>query len=116
LPPSSSTVYYAPRNGVTLVRADITYLRQDFSLVQQVPDPGKWAEMQRFDFLVRTRELTPNEIRQRPAVGASGEYKETIVEALSAMTGKNAPSTTQAWREVLARPEPRMEPKTKALQ
>src|SRR5207302_7066026 len=33
MPPSRSTAYYAERNGSTLARADITYLRQDFSLM-----------------------------------------------------------------------------------
>jgi len=37
LPPSNTTVYYSARRGTTIVRADITYLRQDFSLMQKVP-------------------------------------------------------------------------------
>ena len=40
------------------VRAEVTYLRQDFSVMQLVSDRGPWPEMQRFDFLVRTRTLT----------------------------------------------------------
>ena len=38
-----------------LVRIDVTYLRQDFSALQAVEDANPWPEMQRFDFLVRTR-------------------------------------------------------------
>ena len=37
------------------VRIDVTYLREDFSLLQPVEDANPWPEMQRFDFLVRTR-------------------------------------------------------------
>lgn len=111
LPPSASTVYYAPKSGNTLVRADITYLRQDFSLRQPVMDAGKWPEMQRFDFLVRTREATTKEAAQRPA--SFVEYKEAVIDALIALTGKHAPPTAQAWRNVLASPEPRVEAKVK---
>ena len=43
------------------IRADVTYLRQDFSLVQLVPNADPWPEMQRFDFLVRTRVVNAEE-------------------------------------------------------
>src|SRR5262249_46643757 len=35
------------------VRADVTYLQQDFSLKLPVSNPGLWPEVQRFDFMVR---------------------------------------------------------------
>ena len=114
LPPSSSTIYYAPRKGVTLVRADVTYLRQDFSLRQRVDDPGKWPEMQRFDFLVRTRELTAKEFALQPEFVLHIEYKEAITDALRALTGKDAPPNAKAWREALALPDPSIESKLKA--
>lgn len=40
------------------VRTDVTYLRQDFSMVMKVEKASPWPELQRFDFLVRTREVT----------------------------------------------------------
>ncbi len=40
-----------------LVRADVTYLRQDFSMKLPVKDAAPWPEQQRFDFLVRTRHV-----------------------------------------------------------
>ena len=43
------------------VRVDVTYLRQDFSQLQPVEDANPWPEMQRFDFLVRTRTVTEAE-------------------------------------------------------
>lgn len=62
-PLPSSQVYYESRGDPDLrVRADITYLRQDFSLMQKVSDPGPWPTEQRFDFLVRTRWLSEAEI------------------------------------------------------
>ena len=93
------------------MRADITYLRQDFSLRQKVADPGKWADIQRFDFLVRTRELSAKELAE-PVVD-SMEYKEVIAYALMRLTGRNAAPTAQAWREALAAPEPGIEARAK---
>ena len=49
-----------------LVRLDVTYLRQDFSLLQPVADANPWPEMQRFDFLVRDRVLTGDEAWRSP--------------------------------------------------
>lgn len=53
-------VYYEQNEG-NLVRADVTYLRQDFSVVHTVEDHGQWPEHQRFDYLVRERQLTDQE-------------------------------------------------------
>jgi hypothetical protein len=110
LPPSRSAVYYGPREGVTLVRADITYLRQDFSLLQSVEKPGQWPEQQRFDFLVRTRELSQQDMdyrQEKKAIvqflesNATLTYRQTIAATLRRLTGKNAPANAAAWREVL---------------
>jgi hypothetical protein len=43
------------------VRADVVYFRQDFSAMHKVAIPEKWPEIQRFDYLVRKRELTARE-------------------------------------------------------
>jgi hypothetical protein len=112
LPPSASTVYYSARPGITLVRADVTYLRQDFSVMQKVENSGKWSDMQRFDFLVRTRELTAKEIERRPS-GVSAEYKDALAYALQALTGKHATPIAQAWRDVLGEKAPAMESRSK---
>src|SRR5262249_45651817 len=51
-------VYYgSSRSRLPMVRADIVYFRQDFSAMHPVAKPDKWPEVQRFDYLVRTREL-----------------------------------------------------------
>src|SRR5207302_7046716 len=44
-----------------LVRLAVTYLRQDFFMFQAVADANPWPEMQRFDFLVRTRPISDKE-------------------------------------------------------
>ena len=40
------------------VRTDMNYLRQDFSVMMKVENAKPWPEMQRFDFFVRTREVS----------------------------------------------------------
>jgi len=105
MPPSFSPLYYNTKPGDIIVRADITYLRQDFSLVQVVPDPGKWRSQQRFDFFVRTRELTgieAEEARRWVPLETSG-FKDAIVWTLRELTGLDAPPTAAAWRAVLAK-------------
>src|SRR5262249_58727615 len=54
LPPLSQ--YYEDNNGI-FVRADVTYLKQDFSVIQPVERPGQWPQMQRFDYIVRARRV-----------------------------------------------------------
>src|SRR5262249_32980611 len=44
-----------------LVRVDATYLRQDFSVMLPVENAAPWPDFQRYDFLVRTRTVTPAE-------------------------------------------------------
>ena len=51
-------LYYGGNNGDTFVRGDVTYLRQDFSVMQDVEEARPWPTRQRFDFFVRTRDLT----------------------------------------------------------
>jgi hypothetical protein len=110
LPPP--TRYYGGRGATARglsVRADITYLRQDFSEVQPVEDPGRWPDRQRFDFLVRVRRLTEAEAqawrgRERPAgpppLPAS---RQAAVFALRQLTGLDGGVTADSWREALAR-------------
>ncbi len=44
-----------------LVRLDVTYLRQDFSLLQPVANANPWPAMQRFDYLVQSRIVSEEE-------------------------------------------------------
>jgi hypothetical protein len=109
LPPVSSTVYYSARRGETLVRADVTYLRQDFSAQMLVPEHGNWPEMQRYDFVVRTRPLTKAELlawaarEQRVGPEPLSEHRQAVLHALREITGLNAPPSAQAWLDALAR-------------
>ena len=54
---------YYESTGGSFVRADVTYLRQDFSVPQPVPRPGQWPANQRYDYMVRKRFLTGEELK-----------------------------------------------------
>jgi hypothetical protein len=91
-----------------LVRADVTYLQQDFSLLQPVKDAALWPEKQRFDFLVRTRTVPAEAAAEyRAWVQEQGPnylapHRQAALAALRALTGRDAAPTAQAWRAVLA--------------
>jgi hypothetical protein len=105
LPPPSTTVYYSVRPGITVVRADVTYLKQDFSVSQPVSETGRWPQMQRFDFLVRTREVTPHDLARR-APDTKANYRKAITDALGALSGKEAPRSA-AMAQAVAQEAPR---------
>lgn len=65
LPPPTTGQYYEGDRG-SFVRADVTYLKQDFSVPQPVEKPGKWPTMQRYDYLVRTRPATLADQQRMP--------------------------------------------------
>ncbi len=107
---------YRRSRSETLVRLDVTYLRQDFSMFQAVPDANPWPEMQRFDFLVRTRQLTAEEAAAyREQFGSNdptrpSAYQKAALAALREMTGRDTAPTAEAWRKLLdlpARPQPK---------
>jgi hypothetical protein len=93
-----------------LVRVDVTYLRQDFSALLPVGDAHPWPEMQRFDFLVRTRTLTDEEVavyREKLAPREPGQlspYHRAALVALRELTGRDTEPTPDAWRRLLALP------------
>jgi HEAT repeats len=95
---------------VRMVRIDVTYLRQDFSTYLPVPDASPWPEMQRFDFLTRTRVLSEDEAasyreafaKEKP--GRLSPYHRAALSALRGLTGRDAEPTAAAWRRLLALP------------
>jgi hypothetical protein len=98
--------YYSSRKG-DFVRADITYLRQDFSLIERVLKPEKWPEWQRFDYLVRRRELKADELAalqkppQRKPDRVSYPQREAVRFALRELTGLDAGESSADWYESL---------------
>jgi hypothetical protein len=101
LPPSFSPQYYAAATG-TFVRADITYLRQDFSVPQPVAQPGAWPCSQRFDYLVRVRPANLRELFERVRPPDTYPQREAVLFALRELTGKDPGTTASGWRSVVA--------------
>ena len=93
-----------------MIRLDVTYLRQDFSVSMPVKDAHPWPEQQRFDFFVRERKLTDDEAaayRDQLAPKEAGvltPYHKAAVAALRELTGKDTAPTAEAWRKLLDLP------------
>jgi hypothetical protein len=106
--PTSAVVYYSPKSGQNVVRADVTYLRQDFSVMLPVAYADPWPAEQRYDFFVRVRALTHQEAlsykMRKPALETG--HKTTIVLTLKALTGQDAGYSAAAWRRLL---DPKLE-------
>jgi mono/diheme cytochrome c family protein len=102
LPPSISLEYYGwQRAPVVAVRADTTYLRQDFSALLPVSDAKPWPDRQRFDFMVRTRALGAEETAMRMAhvnAKCSSPQHEAALMALRHLTGHDFGPDVEAWR------------------
>jgi hypothetical protein len=90
-----------------LVRLDVTYLRQDFSVMLPVADANPWPEMQRYDFLVQTRQLTDEEATayreefNKDDTTRPNAYRKAALVALRELTGRDAAPTGEAWRKLL---------------
>jgi hypothetical protein len=106
VPSESMSGYNAPSIPDILVRIDVTYLRQDFSMKLPVANADPWPEMQRFDFLVRTREVSDPEARAieehlRPRQPDASPYRRAALTALRGLTGRDAEPTAAAWRKLV---------------
>ncbi|MGH7169213.1 MAG: HEAT repeat domain-containing protein [Gemmataceae bacterium] len=97
LPPA----YYQARSG-DFVRADTTFLRQDFSVILTVEGAAPWPAEQRFDFMVRTRVVTPDEMSKITAKPDNNyPQREAALYVLRGITGKDAGESAEKWREML---------------
>jgi hypothetical protein len=90
---------------VTSVHADTTYLKQDFSVTQPAPlDLHGGPSEQRFDYLVRVRRATPQELQLLGEANVGqfrSEAREAVLFALREITGREYPPEKAA---VAARP------------
>jgi hypothetical protein len=93
-------LYYAGQSG-NFVRADITFLRQDFSINLPVEAAAPWPNEQRFDFLTRVRALPPEEMPEIAAKPGAYPQHEAVLYALRGITGKDAGETSAKWRDLL---------------
>lgn len=93
------------------VRADVTFLRQDFSVqlpafevLAGAPDPPRF----RFDYVLRTRELTRAEkarLKKQSVDRAAYPQRDAVLFALRELTGRDAGPTTEAWQELFPQAE-----------
>jgi len=101
--PESLQTYDLRKLGENAVRADVTYLRQDFSVRLPVADPGNWPKMQRYDFLVRARTLKDEERKRLSRPTERTSHRRSILFALRELTGKDGGDSAIAWRALLAK-------------
>ena len=78
-----------------------------YALMMPVADAHPWPEMQRFDFLVRTRTLTAAEAQACKACcdidepGRLSPYHRSALFALRELTGRDTEPNAAAWRKLL---------------
>jgi hypothetical protein len=97
-----------------LIRADITFMRQDFSVRQpvgfvRVPFWGPiGSRRQRFDYVLRTR-ILPRKLytRLEASIGDRTSYpqRDAVLFALRELTGKDVGPTTEAWMQLFPSPQ-----------
>ncbi len=98
IPGSSGGGVWANR---VLIRADVQFLRQDFSM--SFPAGGEFESTGglRFDFLVRKRPLKPDEVEkwkmQSKLDATAYPQRDAALFALRAVTGEDAGPTTAGW-------------------
>jgi HEAT repeat protein len=86
-----------------IIRGDITYLRQDFSVLQPIAAAalnGGQPFRTRFDYFVRTRNATAAERRALKTSAPPQTYpqREAVLYALRGLTGVDVGPTTLAWQ------------------
>ena len=90
--------YYGSTSPGLFVRAEVTYLRQDFSVTQPVQDHGPWPAYQRYDYLVTE---TPTSRWSRDfSSGDKDEYpqRESVLFALRELTGQDLGPRSIDWK------------------
>jgi HEAT repeats len=88
-------------SGSMFVRADITYLKQDFAVPQAVADPGRWPLHQRYDYFVRVRPQTFEDLPTKTKRSSSYPQKDAVLFALRELTGEDHGDTTADWQKYL---------------
>ena len=97
--------YYQDRRpGFVFVRADITYLRQDFSVVQPVANHGLWPSKQRFDYVVQQTALdrAKADRTKKKIAKAKNLNREAIIFALRKLSGLSPKdNSSESWKAIL---------------
>jgi hypothetical protein len=106
-PPPPVTEYYQPIRPSQMARLDVTYLRQDFSIMALAPGFESKPMPARFDYLVRERTLPDSEQAAYRRALATEERdglapnQLAALKALRKITGKDAAPNSSAWRLAL---------------
>src|SRR5262245_5569429 len=105
LPLPSQSKYPQTVKVSTWVRADITFFKQDFTVVQPVPNHGKrWPADQRFDYMVRLRPLSDHELHlwqeKVRDFRAPPQQRESVMFALRELTGENPGPQADDWKRL----------------
>jgi hypothetical protein len=98
--PLAPRYYESDRSQTIFARADITYLRQDFSVFQPVAKADPWPNEQRFDYLIRRRETTVGDVKNELQAG-NYPQREAVLFALRELTGEDRGTTSAEWRASL---------------
>lgn len=102
-----SLYYSSERPNSQFVRADSTYIKQDFSLTEAVKDAAPWPDKQRFDYFVRQRKLSKLESEllsanqqddQWTQHRASYPQREAVLYALRELTGRDEGNRSADWK------------------
>src|SRR5262249_34011502 len=83
-----------------LIRADVQFVRQDFSITFPVMPVFGGMPGLRFDFVIRTGPLKAAELQEwkkQPQQKDSFRQRDATLFALRALTGKDAGTATEAW-------------------
>jgi len=92
-----------------LIRGDITYVRQDFSVIQPVLRAGTTLPAQmRFDYFVRLQwipEKLARELKTKLDEETTYSQRESVLFALRELTGQDAGPTSEAWQKLFPRAE-----------
>jgi hypothetical protein len=92
--------YYESQTG-DFVRADITYLHQDFSYVLPDKESHPWPEEQRFDFVTRLRRIPLDQTTASVKTPGGYPQREAVLYALRGLTGKDGGDSSDEWRKML---------------
>ncbi len=101
IPPS---YYRNQRSTDQFVRADTTYIRQDFSLMQTVENAGPWPERQRFDYFVRMKPVSEDmaQYLKTNLKRNMSPQRRALLSALQSLTGRNFGNHPEDWQNWLA--------------
>jgi HEAT repeat protein len=113
---ANQTTAQARGRSALLVRSDIAFLRQDFSVQQPAALPpvavNAPPQRLRFDYAVRTRPLARKEaerLKERFAGQPTWPQREALLFALRELTGRDGGPTTEAWQRLYPHAETEVE-------